>query len=601
MANTKQKLKALKKNHTLKKKGRRIAVAKSKSSKPPVAKTVTKNRARGKTVGRVAVVTGVIAAIGIGSGIAMHTNVYSQTREELEVYAQQLESKASEYKTVRYDEISGEMRSLESSAGLLLSWSSYSDTIERAKELIADYERSLIDEVEVLQQRLDKTIINVEGYEKIAIDNDLDVAELADIKSRLIELRDNGDIKRVSESIALLTSKTELITKSVEDLKQVKDIYEEVRLEFDQIFTPTFEFYSANLLLEEVRILNDANLEFEISSNYEDYVSSDLEEYKKNLEDQIEKIKDLQSQIESKQAEIDKEKEEAIEQERQEAEAIAAANQEQSNSSNASDTVEQEQATQESTQPGPDEIARLAAEREEAERVAAQQAEEERIRQEQIAASQQANIDSNPWNGYGAAQYLALFDNRSFPGSSVSVPAPYINGDEEMDAYIRTKAEARGYRLRPVVSEGLLIWVDGQRLHPSAASAWNNIKSSAANDGIVLTMVSGYRSVDDQRGLFNASFYTTDKAGLLAGSYDQWLNSTLSLIAPPGYSKHHTGYTFDVGTNTYGVFGSTPAFDWMSRNSYANSASQSIVPTYPAGGVNMGPNPEPWEYAYVGS
>ena len=47
-------------------------------------------------------------------------------------------------------------------------------------------------------------------------------------------------------------------------------------------------------------------------------------------------------------------------------------------------------------------------------------------------------------------------------------------------------------------------------------------------------------------------------------------------------------------------FGSTPAFAWIAANNYENAKRFGFVPSYPPDATSQGPNPEPWEYVFVG-
>lgn len=70
--------------------------------------------------------------------------------------------------------------------------------------------------------------------------------------------------------------------------------------------------------------------------------------------------------------------------------------------------------------------------------------------------------------------------------------------------------------------------------------------------------------------------------------------------APPGYSKHHTGYVLDIAQAGYREFEGTPGHRWVSENGWANLLAHGWVPSYPDGATLQGPSPEPWEIAWVG-
>jgi LAS superfamily LD-carboxypeptidase LdcB len=72
------------------------------------------------------------------------------------------------------------------------------------------------------------------------------------------------------------------------------------------------------------------------------------------------------------------------------------------------------------------------------------------------------------------------------------------------------------------------------------------MQAAARNAGINLTATSGFRSMEQQRIL-----------------YQKYLNGTGNLAAKPGYSTHQNGISMDIG----GVGGyNTKAFNWLKNN-----------------------------------
>lgn len=182
---------------------------------------------------------------------------------------------------------------------------------------------------------------------------------------------------------------------------------------------------------------------------------------------------------------------------------------------------------------------------------------------------------------------LAPLANLSPPGALVP-----ITGDEELDAQIRAVAEARGYVQRPVPIQPL-VEVDGELLQLPVAIAWEALQFGAANHGYSIRLVSGYRSVSAQAGVFVSG------AG---GSTMRAFEARLAWSAPPGYSKHHTGYVIDLALpgESHNSFGNSEAFRWLVADNYEVLKGFGFVPSYPPGGPPQGPNAEAWEYSYVG-
>ena len=182
---------------------------------------------------------------------------------------------------------------------------------------------------------------------------------------------------------------------------------------------------------------------------------------------------------------------------------------------------------------------------------------------------------------------LAELENLVPPGAPSA-----ITGNEEIDFQIRVMAEARGYVLRQVPA-GPLVEVDGELLQTHAAVAWRALKQEILNAGYSIRLVSGYRSVDSQASVFVAG------AG---GSTLQAYESRLAWSAPPGYSKHHTGYVIDLALpeESHNSFGRSEVYGWLVADNYMVLKGFGFVPSYPPGGPPQGPNPEAWEYTYVG-
>jgi len=123
-------------------------------------------------------------------------------------------------------------------------------------------------------------------------------------------------------------------------------------------------------------------------------------------------------------------------------------------------------------------------------------------------------------------------------------------------------------------------------LAPECASAWQRLKLAAAADGVDLRIASGFRSIQRQQEIIRMKM----QAG-------QALASILTLLAPPGYSEHHTGCAVDI--RTPGIksldpeFENSAAFQWLSRH----AASYGFTMTYPRDNA-QGFQYEPWHWCY---
>jgi Transglycosylase SLT domain/D-alanyl-D-alanine carboxypeptidase len=105
---------------------------------------------------------------------------------------------------------------------------------------------------------------------------------------------------------------------------------------------------------------------------------------------------------------------------------------------------------------------------------------------------------------------------------------------------------------------GPLVYRDGEGMRPDVAVAFDRMAAAARDDGIVLLVVSGFRSDAEQAELFAAHPDPT------------W-------VAPPGHSLHRCATELDLGPS--------PAYGWLA----SNAARFGFVRRY---------SWEPWHYGY---
>lgn len=124
-----------------------------------------------------------------------------------------------------------------------------------------------------------------------------------------------------------------------------------------------------------------------------------------------------------------------------------------------------------------------------------------------------------------------------------------------------------------------------QRLAPMAADAWAAMRHAASHDGVVLDLVSAFRTVEYQRGIIERKI----AAGIP-------IEEILRVSAAPGYSEHHTGRAIDISTPgsepLQEEFESTDAFRWLARN----AGRFGFAMSYPRGN-EYGIIYEPWHWA----
>lgn len=195
-----------------------------------------------------------------------------------------------------------------------------------------------------------------------------------------------------------------------------------------------------------------------------------------------------------------------------------------------------------------------------------------------------------------------------YPNTQLFDEPPGITGNQVADKRIRAIAESRGYRLTSI-PVGAIQKINEPRLEgddllqPLAAIGWDKLKKAAQKDGIPISLTSAYRSPEYQRGLFMGWLLAkkVSVAQIAAGGGDAAIASTLQTAAVPGYSRHHSGYTIDLWCDDgSGAFLNSACFRWIKSDNYKKAKQAGWIPSYPEGVKDQGPEPEPWEYIWVG-
>jgi len=123
-------------------------------------------------------------------------------------------------------------------------------------------------------------------------------------------------------------------------------------------------------------------------------------------------------------------------------------------------------------------------------------------------------------------------------------------------------------------------------LTPDASDAWRLLRESAHAEGIMLRIVSAFRSMDRQAEIIRAKL----ARGLP-------MHRILAASAPPGYSEHHTGRAVDIGVDgsppLEEAFEQTEAFRWLTKN----AARFRYHMSFPRGNP-YGYDYEPWHWCH---
>lgn len=129
------------------------------------------------------------------------------------------------------------------------------------------------------------------------------------------------------------------------------------------------------------------------------------------------------------------------------------------------------------------------------------------------------------------------------------------------------------------------------RLRRAAAEKFILMADAARSQGIILSALSGYRTVAEQDSLFFD----------IKAQRKQTPTERAEVSAPPGYSEHHTGYAIDIGdgkapaTHLSVNFENTAAFRWLQENATRYNFELSFPPNNP-----QGISYEPWHWRFIG-
>lgn len=126
------------------------------------------------------------------------------------------------------------------------------------------------------------------------------------------------------------------------------------------------------------------------------------------------------------------------------------------------------------------------------------------------------------------------------------------------------------------------------RLRRQAAAAAESMIDAAAAEGIMLYVVSAYRSWDTQQRIYERKLRRSG-----------WNQTT---VAKPGHSEHQLGTTIDLTDGDLETllkpeFGETRAGEWLRKNAWMYGFAQSYTAHNQE---KTGYSPEPWHYRYWG-
>ena len=132
-----------------------------------------------------------------------------------------------------------------------------------------------------------------------------------------------------------------------------------------------------------------------------------------------------------------------------------------------------------------------------------------------------------------------------------------------------------------------LVVEDGLQMHKMAAEAYVKMRDAAKAEGFIIKAVSAYRSIDEQRELYDKH---------LACETVEYADS---VCARAGYSEHHTGLAIDIRGSEGRAwdFEKTPEAPWTFDNC---DRFGFIIRYLPETTEITGYASEPWHLRYIG-
>ncbi len=140
--------------------------------------------------------------------------------------------------------------------------------------------------------------------------------------------------------------------------------------------------------------------------------------------------------------------------------------------------------------------------------------------------------------------------------------------------------------------------VQGKLFESQTAAALKAMLDAAAADGVMIKVISGYRSTDYQHMLWEKGISLEMSKGL---SYEQAVKEVGRTLALPGSSEHNTGLAADLGTehaeDCENDLNRTAQGKWLCSNAH----KYGFILRYPRMKEHItGIDYEPWHYRYVG-
>ena len=142
----------------------------------------------------------------------------------------------------------------------------------------------------------------------------------------------------------------------------------------------------------------------------------------------------------------------------------------------------------------------------------------------------------------------------------------------------------------------------GEQVNEKIVSEYVAMIEAAEKVGLYLTTISGYRSIDYQEILYNATL-----SEYLAENYlfEEAQRKTEEYVQLPKSSEHHTGLAVDIASQKFKDSGADLTEDLADTKEYQwlleNASDYGFILRYPKGKEEItGIHYEPWHFRYVG-
>lgn len=214
-----------------------------------------------------------------------------------------------------------------------------------------------------------------------------------------------------------------------------------------------------------------------------------------------------------------------------------------------------------------------------------------------------ANNEGTKFKRLTPQEFSDLYNGFAYPNTQPIKNDFSVTGNAEADEIINDLAESVGYKVRSAPVTDNFVDIGGKRLlQRLAAESWKDLVKEANKNDTNLRVTEGFRSAADQNRIFIDRLGNISPDKIIDRSSDGKIKELLKTTAPAGYSRHHTGYTVDLACDSDPnvLFEGSTCFKWISSSNYINIKKYGWIPSYPEGIKNQGPDPESWEYVWVG-